>query len=140
MTLSRRQVEANVVRDPSRLLKPTAGWIERQADQSSQPTGPVLHMPHRYHAALQSFLITISCAAECNIHRVWKVFIVDAAVFVLLLLFLHVCCFQSRTDVETRPALTPFTAFTQTVASVPLVRMFVIVTVYFYLEFRNKIE
>ena len=47
----------------------------------------------------------------------------DAAVFY----FLHVCYFQSRTHVETRLALTPFTASTQTVASVPFVRIFVIV-------------
>lgn len=42
-----RQVGVQVERDPSRLLRPTKGWAERQKDQTSSG-GQVLHMPHRY--------------------------------------------------------------------------------------------
>ncbi|KAK7480009.1 hypothetical protein BaRGS_00028742 [Batillaria attramentaria] len=41
------QMEPEVERDPTRLLKPTAGWKARLKDKSSGGGGQVLHMPHR---------------------------------------------------------------------------------------------
>ena len=44
----RSQVEVNVPRDPSRLLKLTEGLKERKKATSSPGSrGPVMHMPHR---------------------------------------------------------------------------------------------
>ena len=43
----KHRVEVNVGRNPSRLLQPTAGWIERQRDTTPSGGGPMLHMPHR---------------------------------------------------------------------------------------------
>ncbi|XP_052698107.1 coiled-coil domain-containing protein 112-like isoform X2 [Crassostrea angulata] len=43
----REQVDIEVDRDPSRLLKPTAGWTSRLKDKGPSGSGPVIQMPHR---------------------------------------------------------------------------------------------
>ncbi|XP_013410258.1 coiled-coil domain-containing protein 112-like [Lingula anatina] len=42
------QVKVDVKRDPSRLLKPTAGWMEREKNKGPNGGGQVLSMQHRY--------------------------------------------------------------------------------------------
>nr|XP_034326270.1 coiled-coil domain-containing protein 112-like isoform X4 [Crassostrea gigas] len=44
----RDRVDIEVDRDPSRLLKPTAGWTSRLKDKGPSGSGPVIQMPHRY--------------------------------------------------------------------------------------------
>ncbi|XP_051056756.1 coiled-coil domain-containing protein 112 isoform X3 [Phodopus roborovskii] len=41
------RVENNVIRDPSRLYKPTKGWEERTKKIGPSGSGPLLHIPHR---------------------------------------------------------------------------------------------
>ncbi|ELT93807.1 hypothetical protein CAPTEDRAFT_190988 [Capitella teleta] len=43
----RNQVAVEAPRDPSRLLRPTAGWVERQKDTDSTPSGRILHAPKK---------------------------------------------------------------------------------------------
>nr|XP_034326275.1 coiled-coil domain-containing protein 112 isoform X3 [Crassostrea gigas] len=43
----RDRVDIEVDRDPSRLLKPTAGWTSRLKDKGPSGSGPVIQMPHR---------------------------------------------------------------------------------------------
>ena len=45
-TVLKAQNDGHIRRDPSRLLKPTAGWIERQKD-TSKSSGQIYHMQHR---------------------------------------------------------------------------------------------
>jgi len=42
------QVEVTAERDPSRLLRPTEGWIERQKVIGPSGSGPMLNIPHRF--------------------------------------------------------------------------------------------
>ncbi|GFO13549.1 coiled-coil domain-containing protein 112-like [Plakobranchus ocellatus] len=41
------QVQVQVSRDPSRLLRPTSGWKERLKDKKPSGGGQIIHMPHR---------------------------------------------------------------------------------------------
>ncbi|XP_051056753.1 coiled-coil domain-containing protein 112 isoform X2 [Phodopus roborovskii] len=43
----KEKVENNVIRDPSRLYKPTKGWEERTKKIGPSGSGPLLHIPHR---------------------------------------------------------------------------------------------
>ena len=45
----RGTVAVKVSRDPSRLLKPTSVWEERQKGGTESPTVPLLSIPKRYN-------------------------------------------------------------------------------------------